>query len=83
MCAINHHVSYNQLLPIPYSILDALTSISSTVTLCECLVAKSYPTRCDAMDYSQSGSSVHGIFQARKLERVAIFFSKGSSQPWD
>ena len=26
-------------------------------------------------------SSVHGIFQARILEWVAIFFSRGSSQP--
>ena len=29
------------------------------------------------------GSSVHGIFQARILEWVAIPFSKGSSQPRD
>ena len=27
------------------------------------------------MDYSLPGSSVHGIFQARVLERVAISFS--------
>ena len=33
------------------------------------------------MDCSLSGSSVHGISQARKLELVAISFSKGSSQP--
>ena len=26
------------------------------------------------------GNSVHGIFQARTLEWVAIFFSRGSSQ---
>ena len=32
------------------------------------------------MDYSQTASSVHGIFPARKLEWVAISFSKGSSQ---
>ena len=36
---------------------------------------------CDAMDYSPSGSSVHGIFQARILEWVAISFSRQSS--WD
>ena len=30
-----------------------------------------------------SGSSVHGIFQARILEWVAIPFSRGSSQPRD
>ena len=35
------------------------------------------------MDCSPAGSSVHGIFQARKLEGVAIFFSKGSSRPRD
>ena len=29
------------------------------------------------------GSSVHGIFQARILEWVAVSFSRGSSQPRD
>ena len=33
------------------------------------------------MDCSLSGSSVHGIFQARVLEWVIISFSRGSSQP--
>ena len=37
----------------------------------------------DPMNCSQSGSSVHGILQARILEWVAISFSKGSSQPRD
>ena len=32
---------------------------------------------------SRPGSSVHGILQARILERVAIPFSRGSSQPRD
>ena len=31
-------------------------------------VAQSCPTLCDLMDYSLSGSCVHGIFQARVLE---------------
>ena len=35
------------------------------------------------MDCSPPGSSVHGIFQARILEWVAISFSRGSSQPRD
>ena len=35
------------------------------------------------MNYSLSGSSVHGIFQARILVYVAIFFARGSSQPRD
>ena len=38
---------------------------------------------CDLMDWSPPGSSVHGIFQARILEWVAIPFSRGSSQPRD
>ena len=36
---------------------------------------QSCPTRRDPMDYSPPGSSVHGIFQARVLEWVAIAFS--------
>ena len=43
-------------------------------------VAQSCPTLCDPMDCSLSGSSVHGILQARILEWVAISFSRGSSQ---
>ena len=35
------------------------------------------------MDCSLPDSFVHGIFQARALEWVAISFSRGSSQPWD
>ena len=33
-------------------------------------------TLCNPMDYSQPGSYVLGIFQARILEWVAIFYSK-------
>ena len=44
-------------------------------------VAQSYPTLCYPMDCSPPGSSVHGVFQARILEWVAISFSRGSSQP--
>ena len=47
----------------------------------DCEVAQSCPTLCDPMDCSLSGSSVHGIFQARVLEWIAISFSRGSSQP--
>ena len=35
------------------------------------------------MDTSQPGFSVHGIFQTRIQEWVAISFSRGSSQPKD
>ena len=46
-------------------------------------VTQSCPTLCDPMDCSLPGSSVHGIFQARILEEVAISFSRGSSWPRD
>ena len=40
-------------------------------------------TLCDPMDSSPPGSSVHGIFQARTLEWVAISSSRGCSQSRD
>ena len=39
-------------------------------------VTQSCPTLSDPMDCSLPGSFVHGIFQARVLEWVAIAFSK-------
>ena len=44
-----------------------------------CLVAKSCPTLFDPIDCSLPGSYVHGISQARLLEWVAIYYSRGSS----
>ena len=55
-------------------------------SLCHCLnqwtseVAQLCLTLCDPMDCSLLGSSIHGIFQARVLEWVAISLSRGSSQ---
>ena len=45
--------------------------------------AQSCLTLCDPMDYSLPGFSIHGIFQARVLEWVAISFFRGSSWPRD
>ena len=47
------------------------------------LVTQPCPTLCKPMDCSPSGSSVHGILQARMLEWVAMPSSRGSSQPRD
>ena len=49
--------------------------INSTESESESEIAQSCPTLCDPMDCSLSGSSIHGIFQARVLEWVAISFS--------
>ena len=46
-------------------------------------VAQLCPTFWDPMDCSLPGSSVHGIFQARILEWVAVSFSRRSSWPRD
>ena len=48
-------------------------------SMCVCLVASVVSNSLDPMDCSPSGSSVHGILQARILEWVAISFSRGSS----
>ena len=64
-----HLASHNQ--EIPMQILNKL------------LVAKLCPTLCDPIDCSPPVSSVHGILQARILERVAIPFSRGSFWPRD
>ena len=46
-------------------------------------VTQSCPTLPNPMDCSPPCSSVHGIFQVRVLEWVAISSSRGSSQPRD
>ena len=46
--------------------------------MCVHLVARSCPILRNAMDCSLPGSYVHGIFQERILEWVAISFSRGS-----
>ena len=48
--------------------------------MCACSVAQSCPTLCGPMDYSPPRSSVHGISQARILERVSLSYSRGSPQ---
>ena len=68
-------------LPIP-GILQAKNTGVGCHFLLQCMkgkseseVSQSCPTLSDPMDCSASGSSVHGIFQARVLEWGAIAFS--------
>ena len=58
-----------------------MCSMATIVNNDGALVAKSCLTL--ATPWSLPGSSVHGISQARILERVAISSSRGSSQPRD
>ena len=62
------------LLGVPPSVFSSQLKCHSFV-----LRVQSCPTLCDSMDGSPPGSSVHGIFQARRLEWVAIPLSRGSS----
>ena len=47
------------------------------------MCAQLCPTFYDLKDGSPPSSSIHGIFQARILEWVAISYSRGSSKPRD
>ena len=62
---------------IPYDIYHF------NLCMCVCIYlsrhAQLSPTLCDPMACSPQGSSVHGIFQARILEWLAVSFSRGSS----
>ena len=56
----------------------------SIIYICVCGVcvhALLFLTLCNPMDYSPPGSYVHGIFQARILEWVAISISRRSPSP--
>ena len=60
--------------------LEALSSypvFNNNTTICS--VTQSCLTLCNPMDCSPPGSSVHGIFQARILEWVAISFSRNAT----
>ena len=62
-------------------------SLWSNSHICTCvqyMYTKSFQLcLCDTMDCRSSGSSVHGILQARILEWVVISFSRRSSWPRD
>ena len=60
-----------------------LSPSDNRLKILKVLVAQSCLTLCDSGDCSPPGASVHGILQARTLEWVAIFSSRGSSRPRD
>ena len=54
-----------------------LPSSQSQRTSLDYFVTQLCPTLCDSMGCSLPGSSIHGSFQARILEWVAVSFSRG------
>ena len=79
---------YRQCLPtLTYEDRKTLTWYCGTKSLlpdleelCLCEGAQSCLTLCEPVDRSPQGSSVHGIFQARILEWLAISYSSRSAQ---
>ena len=87
---VRHDLATEQETPPAFPTVSLLTrswtsshELSHTQEKKESEVAQLCPTLCNPMDYSLPGSSVHGIFQARVLEWVAISFSRVSSRPRD
>ena len=65
-----------------YSGTNSLSfGVYDTLTEPVCSSPRSRPTLCDPLDCSPPGSSVHGISQARILERVAISCSRDLPDP--
>ena len=64
--------------PCPFIGRQILNNVRACVCVCAHvhMPAQLCLTLYDSMDCSSSGSSVHGIFQARILEWVAIFYSR-------
>ena len=65
------------------ALADGFISISATLEALHIYtsVAQSCLTLCNPMDCSPLGSSVHGVFQARILEQVAISFTGDLPNP--
>ena len=63
-----------------------LYNVELVSAACVCVCVKSLqscPILCDPVDCSPPASLVHGILQARILERVATPSSRGFSKPRD
>ena len=65
------------------SVVGLLSLLQDALEKVKMLVTQSCLILFNPVDCSSPGSSVHRIFQARKLTSAAIFFSRDSSQPMD
>ena len=64
-----------------FNIIHGNIKLHGLLHLRVCVRAQSCPILCNPMDSSLPGFSVHGILQARILERVDISSSRESYQP--
>ena len=90
LCSLYSHSQYFIGVKMIYNVVlascvqqnDPVIHIYDNIYMCiymKVLVIQSCPTFCGPMNCSPSGSSVHGILQARILEWDAMSFSRGSS----
>ena len=75
LCATPWTAAHQTPLSLGFSRQEHWSGLPFPSPVHESEVAQSCPTLGDPMDYSLPGSSVHGIFQAKVLEWVAIVFS--------
>ena len=90
-CLRKHFLSQSETIPLLTKV-RLVKAMVFPVVMCGCeswtikkaAAAKSLqscPTLCDPIDGSPPGSSVLGVLQARILEKVAISYTRESSQP--
>ena len=65
----------------PTSNINTYLNYIYNINMCACSVAQLCSTLCNPMDCNPPGSSVHGIFQARILDWVAMPSFRISSPP--
>ena len=75
LCAIPYTAAHQAPPSLGFSRQEHWSGLPFPSPMRESEVTQSCPTLRDPMDCSLPGSSVHGIFQARVLERGAITFS--------
>ena len=76
LCATPQTTAHQAPLSLGFSRQEHWSGLPFPSPVHESEVAQSCPTLSDPMDCSLPGSSVHGSFQARVLEWVAIAFSE-------
>ena len=84
---VNYHFLKELWVPLCFD-LDKNQATVNVCCVCVCVCVHAHAHVCSVvsnslcpLDCSPPGSSIHGIFQARILEQVAISYSRGSSWP--
>ena len=79
---INNTTEKRGYMVLTWPLSQDVTHLTGCVCVCVCLCTQSCPSLCSPVDCNSPGS-VHGIFQARILEQVAVSYPRGPSPPRD